>query len=434
MSDQLDVFLYGLRVGELRRRAAEDYVLEYDESWAATDEAVPLSLSLPLRQRVHQGRVLVDFIDNLLPDNPDVRQRWATDAGLDSVEPFFLLREYGEDVAGAASFRSPGGTPSGSRQPLSDAAVADRIRRLRADATTWHDDGAVARGQFSLAGAQAKFSLARHDDAWFEATGTDPSTHLFKPGLANVVDGELIEYLVMRTAYFLGIPAATVELFDHDDEHSLVVKRFDRRIEPGGLTRLHQEDLLQSLGCPRLRKFEMNGGPGIDEIARLLERAADEESRRQYAAMLMYSWIVLSTDAHAKNYSVFLEPEGARLTPLYDASSILPYLGDDVSLDRPSLLNRAAGTRLAVRYGATDLAGDVSRLELGAIARRCGMAADDLLAVAALQILEVSDTISDVASELPSHLQTDTVTRAVEWMPVRARQAAEALDVAALLA
>lgn len=433
MTDPLDVVLYGYRVGRLERRAVEDYVLEYDDAWSSADEAIPLSLSLPLRQRRHTGRVVASFVDNLLPDNPEVRQRWANDAGLDTVEPFYLLQEYGQDVAGAASFRRAGEPEISSRRPISQSEIADRIRLLRKDNTAWHDDFMPASGQFSLGGAQAKFSLARHGGAWFESAGADGSTHVFKPQVTGLQDGELVEYLVMRTAYLLGIPAATVELFEHGGEHSLVVERFDRRIEGDRTVRLHQEDILQALGQPRLLKFEKHGGPGVDEIAGLLEKVADADSRRRYAAMLLFSWIVLSTDAHTKNHSLFLEAGGARLTPLYDASSALPYLGNDLFLDVPSLLKRAGERELAVRYGASYLARDVARFELDLIARRCGMDRDDLLALVAVYLIEISDVMSDVASDLPSRLQTDTIARTVAWMPIRAKQAAEALGIDALL-
>jgi serine/threonine-protein kinase HipA len=434
MTDELDVELYGYRVGRLIRAGVEEYELLYDAEWASSDVAVPLSLSLPLRNQRHRGRVVASFLDNLLPDSPDVRQRWATDARLDTTEPFFLLREYGEDVAGAVSFR-PANVPSRtSRTPVDDDQIAERIRRLRADATAWHDDGQPTAGQFSLGGAQRKFSLARDNAGWSETTGTEPSTHLFKPQVDGLPDGELVEYLVMRTAQYLGIATAEVDIFDHGDEHSLIVTRFDRRVEHGRAIRLHQEDLLQSLGVPRLLKYEANGGPGIDAISRLLKKEADRQSLERYAVSLMFAWVVLSTDAHAKNNSVFLQAEGATLTPLYDAVSLIPYLAPDSRIDVPSLLSRAADLRLSVNYGATARAGDVGLFELDRIAQRCGMPADRLLALTATYLYEISGVMEDVASRMPSRLQTATIARAVEWMPIRARQAAEALGVSGLFA
>jgi serine/threonine-protein kinase HipA len=373
-----------------------------------------------------------DFVDNLLPDSPEVRERWATDIGLDTTEPFFLLRAYGDDVAGAASFRSPGATARNERRRIGDDAVAERIRNLRSDETAWHNENAPPDGQFSLGGAQRKFSLARHEGNWYETLGADPSTHLFKPQVTGVRDGELVEYLVMRAAASLGIPAANVELFEHGGEHSLVVERFDRRVEAGGVVRLHQEDVLQALGMPRLRKYEKNGGPGIDRVARLLAEEADPSSLERYAATLIFAWIVISTDGHAKNNSLFIQADGALLTPLYDASSVVPYLASDSDIDVESLLNRAAERQMALRYGASNLVGDVTAFELGRIASRCGLSDEDLMALTASFLVSISDAISDAASAMPTGLQTDVVGRTVEWMPIRARQAARAVGLAGL--
>ncbi|NEM90811.1 HipA domain-containing protein [Galbitalea soli] len=433
MSERLDVFLYGYPVGTLRRDGIELYVFDYDGEWATSDETTSLSLSMPLAQRTHSGRVVANFVDNLLPDNPEVRQRWATDAGLDSDEPFFLLQHYGQDVAGAISFRAPGAEAAGSRSAISDAEIAERIRQLTEDDTAWHDDRIATDGQFSLGGTQTKFSLAKHGSGWFETVGDDPSTHLFKPRVKGVPDGELIEFVVMRAAELLGIPTARVDLFIDGDQHSLVVERFDRIERAGDIIRLHQEDLVQSLGLPRLRKFESHGGPGIDRIMGLLRASSDQESRIRYAVLLMFSWLVLSTDAHAKNYSVFLQPDGAILTPLYDASSVIPYLSADRDTDVESILRRAGERKLAVRYGASYLAKDVARFELDAIARAAGMPGDDLLAATAVCLTSISATISEVATSLPAELQTDTVARLVAWMPVRVEQAARALGIDGIL-
>jgi len=40
----------------------------------------------------------------------------------------------------------------------------------------------------------------------------------------------------------------------------------------------------------------------------------------------MLNWLIAGTDAHAKNYSVLIAPQGrVRLAPLYDIASVLPY-------------------------------------------------------------------------------------------------------------
>ncbi|WP_440709434.1 HipA domain-containing protein [Herbiconiux sp. YIM B11900] len=428
MSAELEVELYGTHAAVLTRLRADEYLLEYQPDWAARPDAVPLSLSLPLSSRRHRGEAVWNYLDNLLPDNPEVRERWARAAGLERTDPFALATHYGQDVAGAVSFRARGSATGGSRVPLSDADVAERIRIARLDATAWHDDSRPPDGQFSLGGTQAKFSLALQDGRWYETAGDHPSTHVFKPQVTGLVDGEIVEYVIMRAAAELGIPAARVEMASFEGEHSLVVERFDRA--PGTeFPRRHQEDLAQSLGRPRLRKYERDRGPSSEEIARHLRAHGGpyaEQSGSRFVRMLAFSWIVLSTDAHTKNYSVFLDPSGALLTPLYDASSIIPYLGEN-GLDAESVRNRAADRTLAMRYGASYRAGDAGGFELSAIARSCGMPSTELLELAASYCLALPDVVEQIAAALPAPFRTDAVQRLVAWLPLRTRQALDAL-------
>lgn len=428
MSDELDVELYGTHAAVLTHLSANEYLLDYRPEWVARHDAVPLSLSLPLSSRRHRGEAVWNYLDNLLPDNPAVRERWARAAGLVTTDPFALATHYGQDVAGAAAFRVPGSAVGGSRVPLSDADVAARIRIARADATAWHDEGRAPDGQFSLGGAQAKFSLAHHDGQWYATAGDDPSTHIVKPQVTGLVDGEIVEFVIMRAAAELGIPTAHVELTPFDGEHALVVERFDRA--PGtDFPRRHQEDLAQSLGQSRLRKYERDKGPSSERIARhLLTQGGPyaEESAARFARMLVFSWIVLSTDAHTKNYSVFLDSAGALLTPMYDASSIIPYLGEN-GLDSESVLHRAAARNLAMRYGASFRAGDAGGFEVGAIARSCGLPTAELIELAASYCLVLPDVVERIAADLPAEFRTDALQRLVAWMPLRAHQALAAL-------
>ncbi len=345
------------------------------------------------------------------------------------ADPFDLLVHFGRDVAGAAWFRGDGDDDSGSRTPLDEAAIAARIRRCRADATAWHDDSRAADGQFSLSGTQTKFSLALHDGRWFETSGSDPSTHLFKPTVQSVPDGEVVEFMTMRAAAGLGLPTAPVELLEFGDTHALVVERFDRVQAGPSAVRLHQEDMVQALGASRLHKYEVQGGPSIDSIIACLARGVqhpEEGTLRRFARVLVFSWIMLNTDAHAKNHAVFVDPDGLRLTPLYDASSVIPYLGPD-GLDHDTVAERAARSTLAMRYGASARAGRIGGFEIGAIARRCGLRSADLSAEARASCDALPRLVAEAAEHVPPRVRSSTVERFIRWMPLRARQADAAL-------
>lgn len=437
MSHPLSVFLYGAHVAELARLGSQQYKLTYHEEWLEDPARMPLSSSLPLRVTPHTGDALAAYIDNLLPDNPDVRERWAVDAGLDSTDPFALLGIYGLDVAGAVQFVPPGDDPLASRKrrPINDDAIAERIATLRQDDSTWRGHDGTS-GYFSLGGAQGKFSLGWDGERWYEPTGADPTTHIFKPRVRGQVDGEIIEFLTMQLAARVGLPVARTEIRQFGSEHSLVVQRFDRvktRAETpsGSLVRIHTEDLAQATGTPRLRKYETNGGPTYrDALAVIDEHAPPERamrSRESLVRALIFSWIMLNTDGHAKNFSFFITPTGLDLTPLYDVSSFIPYAGRD-STDARELQRAFGSTRLSMRIAADYEAGQQSWWEWKAVAREAGLDRDAVTEWALTVVGAAADALGSIAATLPPHLHTVTVSRFVERMPIRLRQVRASIE------
>lgn len=72
-------------------------------------------------------------------------------------------------------------------------------------------------------------------------------------------------------------------------------------------------------------------------------------SSRQRGQALALNWLIGGTDAHAKNYSVLIGSGGrARLAPLYDVASMLPYDFDFKKL------------RLAMKIGGKYLINDIT--------------------------------------------------------------------------
>ena len=432
MPEQLDVFLYGVNVGAIDFLAPQQYRLVYRGEWLDDPNAMPISLSLPLTSKPVTGPQLTAFLDNLLPDNADVRDRWAIDAGLPTTDPFHLLRVYGTDVAGAIQFAEPGTDPNddGDRIPITDQEIAARIRAIRDDDTSWQDPDRDT-GYFSLGGAQGKFSLGNNVDGWYEPTGKHPTTHILKPGVRQQINGELIEYMAMTAARVAGINTAPVAIERFEDEHTLVVTRFDRVPGADGIVRLHQEDLTQAFGRTRLQKYESRGGPGYRDVIRLLDsRATDERksaSMDTFVRALVFSWMMLNTDAHAKNYSLFIVPGGVELTPLYDVSSFIPYAG------RPDDDGRRTGaafrnTNLSMRIAADYQAGQQSWFEWQSVAREAGLDRNSLTGWARTVAERLPELVAAIAGTLPPDLQTEVVARFVDRTPLRARQVLSAID------
>lgn len=135
----------------------------YDEDWRHAPDAYPLSLSMPLAAAEHPHALIAAFIWNLLPDNEQTLDRWARQFHVSARNPFALIREVGEDCAGAVQFIRPErvdaveGADRGVVGWLDEGEIAERLRSVLSDAASGRTAG--DNGQFSLAGAQPKTAL-----------------------------------------------------------------------------------------------------------------------------------------------------------------------------------------------------------------------------------------------------------------------------------
>jgi serine/threonine-protein kinase HipA len=333
MSDTLVVVLEDAVAGTLTRSPGGRLAFAYDEDYRLRPETTPVSLSLPKQIREHSGTRLEAWLWGLLPDNDAVLRRWARQFHVSASSPFALLSTLiGEDCAGAVRFAKPERVEELLEQPgsvhwLTEEEVAERLRDLRADTTAWL--GRSFTGQFSLAGAQAKTALLHRDGRWGVPAGATPTTHILKPAVAGLDDHDLNEHLCLDAARRAGLIAARTGIERFADETAVVVTRYDRIATGETIRRVHQEDLCQALGVPPTRKYQNEGGPGPVQVVRLLRDAmrpaAAEDAVHRFADALAWNWLIAGTDAHAKNYSLLLAGPEARLAPLYDIASALPY-------------------------------------------------------------------------------------------------------------
>ena len=347
MDDTL-VVLMGARIAGSIRRAENNLLrFDYEAGYQSSSSATPLSLSLPLAVKTHVDvparRVVSNFLTGLLPDDSETTKRWAGFYQVRTSSPFFLLgTPVGRDCAGAISFCPPGGLSEflarGGRVTwLNESQVADLLRDLRRDRTNVL--GRDFAGQFSLAGAQAKIALVYEESTgrWGRPFGTEPTNRILKPASAGWTDQDINEHLCLSAAGRAGLAVARSEIRRFGDQEVIVSHRYDRARTPNGIVRIHQEDLCQAMGISPNDKYESQGGPSARSIAALFQRVmrpADAQSAtRAFADALIWNWLIAGTDAHAKNYSVLLSGGQVRLAPLYDVSSILPYIGTRSPVD-----------------------------------------------------------------------------------------------------
>ncbi len=330
----LNVFLNGRLVGQLRRAASGAIDFRYDSSWLTWPYALPVSLSLPLREGRFVGDPVIAVLENLLPDNEAIRRRLAERVKANGYDAYNLLAAIGRDCVGALQFLPDGEEPGPAGQvdgrEITDEDVARMLGGLASAPLGVDEEGEF---RISLAGAQEKTALLYWNGKWHVPHGTTATTHILKPQIGRLPTGVDLsrsvenEYLCMKLAAALGLPTARTEIRDFGGRRALVVERFDRRrARDGRLLRLPQEDCCQALSVPPALKYEPDGGPGMQQILDLLEGSDEPEAdRRLFLKAQIVFWLLGATDGHAKNFSLFLTPGGRfRSTPLYDIMSAQP--------------------------------------------------------------------------------------------------------------
>jgi serine/threonine-protein kinase HipA len=332
----LKVYLNGRLVGQLRRGASGAVDFRYNETWLDWGHAIPVSLSLPLREDRYIGDPVFAVFENLLPDNVDIRRRLAERSHADGADVYSLLAAVGRDCVGALQFIPDDAGPGTVGQIDGRLVTDDEIAAILNDlGRSPLGVGGDHEFKISLAGAQEKTALLSWKGQWYQPHGTTATTHILKPEIGRVQNGIDLsqsvenEYFCMKLVSAMGLPVANVEIAQFRDRKTLVVERFDRlRTKDGRLLRLPQEDCCQALSVPPSRKYQSDGGPGIRDLAELLKGSDTpfEDQRTLFKAQLIF-WLLGATDGHAKNFSVQLAPAGRfHLAPLYDIMSAQPNL------------------------------------------------------------------------------------------------------------
>ena len=202
---------------------------------------------------------------------------------------------------------------------MTTSQLAERLRLVRTDASA----GRLGsdRGQFSLAGAQAKTALFFDGKNWGATSGRTATTHILKPASTAFPGHAENEHLCLRLAAALGLETANSMVLQIEDVPTIVIERYDRIIvrdaaekrkahaemlrvkavarralgdldakreseeierqanedfdlaeklfnqaETTYVARMHQEDFCQALSIHPEIKYQNQGGPGAKQI------------------------------------------------------------------------------------------------------------------------------------------------------------------------
>jgi serine/threonine-protein kinase HipA len=191
-------------------------------------------------------------------------------------------------------------------------------------------------------------ALLKVGDRWCNPRGATPTTHIMKLPLGLVANQQADmthsvqnEWLCLNLLQELALPVANSEILTFGSKTVLAVERFDREWAKTAtghdwIVRLPQEDLCQALGLPPTQKYEQTDskgrttGPTMPAVMQVLSASAEASTDvATFILAQMCFWILGNTDAHAKDFSIFLKPDDVNaMTPLYDVISLWPVIGD----------------------------------------------------------------------------------------------------------
>jgi len=404
-SKELLVLLNGSVIGNLHQRTgttevsfcyAPDYVVAGETS---------LSTRLPIQGAAFPSGRTQPYLAGLLPENYEVRSRWARHFQVSPDDYFGLLTEMGWDCPGAVQFCRPADLEriySRSQQyvAIDSAAIADRLRELTTPDASWTMHGE----HWSLGGQQSKFALAQLDGQWLEAHGSVATTHIFKPGVQTLKYQALVEHLTMRAASFLHIDVAPTTYLQFGEQWAIVVERFDRVVRPDNhITRVHQEDMLQALGRLPEFKYEERKGPGLRDMTQLLNRdsLSPASDRRALADFLIINAVAGAPDGHAKNIALLRTEGGSVFAPLFDLATGLVYESETVERN------------IALSVGGTREVSKIHRKQWEEAAQSLGLPPEAMIARVENMAAEFPDAFARACTELPDAEGVDQILERV---------------------
>ncbi len=325
------------QVGTIRGTGPSDARFRYDKEYLGREDARPVSISLPLREKPFSAAVTAAFFEGLLPEG-FTRRTVAQWMHVDEGDYLPILHGLGRECLGALCITEDGDSMDASYEPID----SERVRELAAEGASRSAE-LVTNAHLSLTGASGKAGLyhAEGSDQWYLPVGLAPSTHIVKQSHVRFDNIVLNEQLAQMTAEKCGIKVPKSFIINTgsggEGEVLLATERYDRVMDPpageiDGLARpyrLHQEDLAQVMGIPAFSKYEQGDGGYLSRMFGVLRAYSSDpvEDQIRLWDTIVFDYLIGNTDAHLKNFSLLYSPDlkSMRLSPAYDIVSTAVY-------------------------------------------------------------------------------------------------------------
>ena len=242
--------------------------------------ARPISLSLPITKQKYSGVVVYNFFYNLLPDNPNIRNKIQAIFNEGSGHSFDLLAAIGNDCVGAIqlSAQQPESVNQLNYKALSTQEIEKLLQGYKHTALGMESDDDNFR--ISIAGAQEKTALLKIDQQWTKPIGAKPTSHIMKLPMGelprvgiDLTDSCENEFICLELARAFGLDVANSEVLYFGGQKVL---SFDRR-------------------------YASDGDPGIADCLNLLTASSNAEDRATFFKTQIFFWLIAAIDGHGKN-------------------------------------------------------------------------------------------------------------------------------------
>ena len=102
---QCEVYIHNCKAGILTENSRDDYEFNYDKDYLDRQDAVPVSLTLPLSKTVYRSKVLFPFFFNMLSEG-DNRELQSRLLHIDKDDDFCILLATAQyDTIGAVTVK-----------------------------------------------------------------------------------------------------------------------------------------------------------------------------------------------------------------------------------------------------------------------------------------------------------------------------------------
>lgn len=325
-------------VGQIKGNGLADACFTYADEYCAKSEAVSISLSLPISEKIFSPIQTQNFFEGLLPEG-FTRRCVANWMHADENDYITILSGLGNECLGAIRIVEDSSLQSNDSYKR---LTFEEVRNLAQEGAS-ESAQIVTKSHLSLTGASGKVGLYFNNDdkQWYQPIGNAPSTHIVKQSHVRLKEIVTNEQLCLLTAAGMGIE--TPESFvvntgdSKDGDVLFATKRYDRSFEGAvrnldGLRiplRLHQEDFAQALGIAAQHKYECNQDKYLQKAFELIRNysANPMEDQLKLWDITVYNYLIGNTDNHIKNLSLLYSKnlKSIRLAPAYDIVSTTIY-------------------------------------------------------------------------------------------------------------